>query len=180
MNKFSYAIASALILVTGSLAACSSDEGEGDSSSSSSSSSTSGNTTSSSGGSTTSSSGGSTSSSGGSTTSSSSSSSGASVLNDCTSFVDHTASTADVEIEWVNPVSDPDRCSKIKVGTKVVWKGNFRAHPLNSQGGTTPTPITLFDDQAASSHEVEFTSAGDFGYVCTAHSIMQGVIQVVE
>jgi len=183
MKKLPLALASlSLILATASLGACSSED-SGDDDASSSGSSSGG--ASSGGGGSSSSSGGtgsSTSSSGGSSgtisssSSSSSGSSGTAVLNDCTTFEDHSDSTDDVEIEWVNPIGD-NRCAKIKVGTKVIWKGNMEAHPLAQQGGDSGSPIVATG--AGVDASFTFAAPGDFGYVCTKHAIMQGVVQVV-
>ncbi len=100
------------------------------------------------------------------------------MLNGCETFVDHTADAA-VNIEWTRPLDDANKCSKIKAGTVVTWTGSFSAHPLNSKGGTSPTPIALFSDGAAANHAVTFDAVGDYGFICTKHSDMTGVIQVV-
>lgn len=84
-----------------------------------------------------------------------------------------------MNINWTLPLDDADKCSKIKAGTTVTWTGNFEQHPLNSKGGTAPSPIAAFSDPAANSHDVTFAAAGDFGFVCTRHAVMTGVIQVV-
>lgn len=166
MNKLLFALASAsLMLATSSLAACSSDSADDGDDDTSGGSSSGGATSSSSSGGSSSSSGGSSSSSGGPT-----------ALNGCATFVDHTGDAA-VEITWTNPTNDPDQCSRVKVGTVVTWKGNLESHPLTPQGGTTPSPITL--TSSGTDKAITFDAAGDFGYVCTRHSIMTGVIQVV-
>ena len=181
MKKLPLALASlSLILATASLGACSSDDSGDDDASSSSSSSggaSSGGGGSSSGGTGSSSSGGSSGTiSSSSSSSSSSGSSGTAVLNDCTTFEDHSDSTDDVKIQWIQPVG-ANRCAKIKVGTKVIWDGDMVDHPLKPQGGDSGSPIVLTATNPSA--EFVFPTAGDFGYVCTKHPIMQGVVQVV-
>ena len=163
-----------------SMGGCSSDSSGDDDDSGTSSSS--GKAASSSSGSTSSSSSsGSTSSSSGNATSSSSSSGstsssgGPAPLNGCTTYVDHTADTT-VTITWTNPVSDPDKCSTIKVGTKVVWDGNTSEHPLASHGGMA---LPQAPTNGGPSDEETFTEAGLYGYTCTVHSNMVGAINVV-
>jgi plastocyanin len=165
MNKLVLAMASlSFVLATATLSACSSsddDDGDDDASSSSSSSGAAS----------------SSSSSGGSSSSSSSSSGGTTTLNGCTTYEDHTADTA-VEITWARPLNDANKCSKIKVGTTVTWKGDLVDHPLTTKGGDTPSPITLTN--SGTEAPIKFTAAGDFGFVCQKHPDMLGAIQVVE
>ncbi len=95
------------------------------------------------------------------------------VLNGCTTYVDRTGDTAGREITWDFPVaSTPEACLKIKVGQSVTWKGDFVTHPLASKGGDSPSPITNVAT-------TKFDKAGLFGWVCTRHPSMQGVVQVV-
>ena len=93
-------------------------------------------------------------------------------LNGCSAYVDRTADAAGREITWDFPVSStPEACLKIKVGQSVTWKGDFVLHPLASKGGDSPSPITNVAT-------TKFEKAGLFGWVCTAHPRMQGVVQV--
>lgn len=94
-------------------------------------------------------------------------------LNGCKTYVDLTADAAKREITWGFSVSNtPEACMRIKAGQSVTWNGDFGLHPLGPKGGDTPTPIT-------NTATVKFDKAGTFGFVCTAHSTMQGVILVV-
>lgn len=98
-------------------------------------------------------------------------------LNGCTTFADHTAANDTRTLNWdVTIASSADRCMKIKAGQSVTWSGDFGVHPLAQAGGDTPSPI---GNGTGTSKTIQFPNAGDFGYVCTVHSTMRGVIQVV-
>jgi plastocyanin len=98
-------------------------------------------------------------------------------LNGCTTFADHTAANDARTLDWdVTIASSPDRCMKIKAGQSVTWSGNFSTHPLAQAGGDTPSPI---GNGTGTSKTIQFPNPGDYGYVCTVHSTMRGVIQVV-
>lgn len=147
-----------------------------------------GSTSSSSGSTSSSSSGGTSSSSSGNTSSSSSSGDSGSTLNGCTSFKDETnaVNAQGVAITWDLTIAQSDmRCITVKVGTDVTFEGNFTAHPIAPQGGDTPTPFTDAVANVANPGTAEerttmkFDKAGSFGFVCTFHSNMKGVIQVI-
>lgn len=94
-------------------------------------------------------------------------------LNGCKNYVDRTADSASREITWGFPVSTtPEACMKIKVGQSVTWKGDLGIHPIGPKGGDANSPIK---SQASNA----FPAAGTFGYVCTNHSTMTGVVLVV-
>jgi plastocyanin len=105
-------------------------------------------------------------------------------VNGCTSYVDRTAADADRDIVWDFSINtEEERCMKVKVGQKDTFvktdmtPGNFNFHPLGAQGGDTPSPFP--GALNASTGEVTFANAGTFGFVCTAHSSMNGAIYVV-
>jgi plastocyanin len=132
---------------------------------------------------------------GGSTSSTSSSSSGGAAgdsgtdattaLNGCAAFVDRSAEDAARNLQWDLGVGQrPERCMKIKVGQslKLSQDGAFTpadlgAHPVGAAGGDTPSPFT--DPGVDAAGNVLFEKAGSFGFHCTIHSNMNGVIQVV-
>jgi hypothetical protein len=100
-------------------------------------------------------------------------------LNGCTGFLDRTAPSAARDITWSLAVgTDPTRCMRIKAGQSVTWTGSFVSHPLAAQGGATPNPITSSGDDGGGSVTIAFPTAGDYGYVCTIHASMTGVIKV--
>jgi plastocyanin len=102
---------------------------------------------------------------------------GATNVGGCTSFVDHTAD-AEVTLTWgFSITSQADHCSKIKVGSKVKWVGNFTTHPLLANGGDSGNPITS-SGAAAGAAEITFPAAGKFGYICGVHTSMTGAIEV--
>jgi len=93
-------------------------------------------------------------------------------LNGCKTYTDRTADAAKREITWGFSVSStPEACMKIKAGQSVTWTGDLGLHPLGPKGGDATTPIT-------NTNTVQFDKAGTFGFVCTAHDKMQGVILV--
>ncbi len=94
-------------------------------------------------------------------------------LNGCKNYVDRTADTASREITWGFPVSTtPEACMKIKAGQTVTWKGDLSIHPIGPKGGDANNPI-----KSAATNT--FPAAGTFGYVCTNHATMLGVVLVV-
>jgi plastocyanin len=87
-----------------------------------------------------------------------------------------------------SPAQYTSRCVKVKVGTKIVFAGSFANHPLEANGGDTPTPIKLTNSNneppvgPSGSPELVLTmsSAGSFGFQCMFHpGLMFGAIQVV-
>lgn len=71
-----------------------------------------------------------------------------------------------------------NRCVKVKVGDVVSFAGSFTDHPLAPSGGTTPSPITSTSTGTTTSFTM--TTAGTFGFHCTAHpTTMFGAIRVV-
>lgn len=179
MGAMNLRVASVVALSLGALAlACSDDSSTPSStgtSSTSSSSTSSGGTTSSSSGSTGTTS--STSSSSSSSTSSGSTGDAGATLNGCSTFKDETANSQ-VAVTWgFGITSDPLRCVKVKVGSTVTFNGDFSFHPIGPKGGDTPTAIVA--TTAGSTAAFTFPTAGSFGYTCTVHSSMTGVIQVV-
>jgi plastocyanin len=79
------------------------------------------------------------------------------------------------------PAQYGNRCPKVKAGTVVTWKGSFVDHPLEPNGGDTPTPIVLQNsDPDGGSLAVTMTAKGTYGYECAFHpALMFGAIQVV-
>lgn len=86
------------------------------------------------------------------------------------------------------PAQYVNRCVKVKVGTKIDFAGSFASHPLQPQGGDTPTPIVLTN--GANSPPVgtsgmpeliiTMSTAGTYGFECQLHpDSMFGAIQVV-
>jgi plastocyanin len=100
-------------------------------------------------------------------------------INGCTTYVDHTAGT-EVDLTWDFTInSQPDHCSKIKLGTTVKWTGDFTTHPLEALNGDPANPI---NSAAASggAATITFPVSGAYGYDCAAHkTAMQGAIIVV-
>lgn len=80
------------------------------------------------------------------------------------------------------PVQYTNNCVKVKVGTVVTFTGSFMFHPLQPNGGDTPTPIPALtaNDPDGGALAVTMSNAGTFGYQCQVHpGIMYGAIQVV-
>jgi plastocyanin len=85
------------------------------------------------------------------------------------------------------PAQYTNRCIKVKVGTVVTFTGNFSAHPLEQNGGDTPTPIPTIqstnpgtDGGDMGSLPLTFGTAGTYGFECNFHpSIMFGAVEVV-
>jgi len=96
---------------------------------------------------------------------------------------DFTAMT-DVEITFPTdgaPAQYTNRCAKVKVGTTVTFSGSFSSHPLEPNGGDTPTPIPADTmDVDGGGLAITMTTEGTYGFECAFHpSIMFGAIQVV-
>jgi plastocyanin len=79
------------------------------------------------------------------------------------------------------PAQYGNRCPRVKAGTVVTFKGSFFNHPLQPNGGDTPTPIVLQNsDPDGGSLAVTMPAKGTYGYECMFHpSLMFGAIQVV-
>jgi len=100
----------------------------------------------------------------------------------------------EVEITF-NTGAAPDpyvnRCLTVRVGTTVVFSGNFFQHPLEPAGGDTPTPIPKLQPKTAADNppagdagrpetRLTLTTPGTFGYQCTYHPVqMYGAIRVL-
>ena len=78
------------------------------------------------------------------------------------------------------PMQYTNNCIKVKAGTtKVTFTGSFQSHPLEPNGGDTPTQIPTLQ-QTGTTLDITFTTAGTFGYECNFHpGVMFGAIQVV-
>lgn len=97
-------------------------------------------------------------------------------LNGCAEaeFVDQSAPADQRMIKWDFNVSP--RCIIIAKGQSVMWMGSFATHPLTSKGGTTPSPIVTIS--TGNSVSYAFSAAGDYGFICTNHQPMTGVVRV--
>ena len=77
------------------------------------------------------------------------------------------------------PAQYTNNCIKVKAGTKATFTGNFGFHPLEPNGGDSPTPIPAAKN-TGTTLEITVTTAGRFGYECSVHpGSMFGAIQVV-
>lgn len=78
------------------------------------------------------------------------------------------------------PAQYTNNCIKVKAGTtKVTFTGSFQSHPLEPNGGDTPTQIPTLQ-RTGTTLDITFTTAGTFGYECNIHpGVMYGAIQVV-
>jgi plastocyanin len=80
------------------------------------------------------------------------------------------------------PAQYTNNCIKVKVGAVVNFTGSFLNHPLEPNGGNSPTPIPASTavDPPGGTLAVTMTTAGTFGYQCNFHpGTMFGAIQVV-
>jgi len=79
------------------------------------------------------------------------------------------------------PAQYTNHCVKVKVGSQVTFAGSFVNHPLEAQGGDTPSPIpTQSADVDGGAVVVTFTTKGTFGFQCNFHpTTMFGAVQVV-
>lgn len=92
-------------------------------------------------------------------------------LNGCVQYVDRTSGGDVQTMPWDYDIAfSPERCMKVRVGQTVTFVGDFEDHPLAPHGGDTPSPI---------SEQTLFEQAGVFGFFCTSHPSMIGVIWVV-
>lgn len=99
------------------------------------------------------------------------------LLNGCSSYVDATADDADRTLAWGYDIeNDPRRCLKVRVGQVVTFDGNVSRHPIDALGGARPNP---FAGSLSSATSFTFDQTGGFGFVCTYHEEMLGVIWVV-
>lgn len=95
------------------------------------------------------------------------------LLNGCSQYVDRTADAASRTLVWSFSIADaPERCIIVKAGQTVTFQGDHTIHPLGAKGGDPNSPITNVAD-------VKFANAGTFGYVCTNHPSMTGVVYVL-
>jgi plastocyanin len=98
-------------------------------------------------------------------------------LNNCTAFIDATAAGASRKIVWdLTVASSPTRCMTVGKGQTIAFEGDFVMHPLVASGGDTPNPFASVPDTG----KVTFTATGTFGFICSVHSNMTGVIRVTE
>jgi plastocyanin len=81
----------------------------------------------------------------------------------------------------VAPQQYTNHCVKVKVGSTVTFAGAFSLHPLEPQGGDTPTPIPSQNTETdGGAIGVTFTAKGTFGFQCNFHpDTMFGAVQVV-
>ncbi len=104
---------------------------------------------------------------------------GKTVVNNCNDFQDGALSATNREIDWTLAVAaSPKRCTEIKVGQTITWKGDFGVHPLAASGGDTPSPI-VNGAAGAANVTVTFTAPGVFGFKCDNHPTMLGAIKVI-
>jgi plastocyanin len=75
------------------------------------------------------------------------------------------------------------RCVRVSKGTKLTWKGDFGFHPL--KGGEQGIPAKIDPESPISKATpmggvvtVVIDAAGDYGYLCTNHTTMKGVVYV--
>lgn len=103
-----------------------------------------------------------------------------SVVNECEQ-ADYVDATMDEALRKLDPwdASAGKKCFKIKTTQSFTWKptGGFSIHPLEPEGGDTPTPITLVS--SGTTKTIAFPNSGVFGYRCANHpSLMFGAIWV--
>jgi hypothetical protein len=97
-------------------------------------------------------------------------------------WVDRTCAT-----EWTfnwnlgTTPTDPNRCMKLKAGSSVTWIANpsFNTHPLEPDGGDTPSPFDALDAGGSKTLRITFPEAGVYGFQCHNHSGMTGAVQVL-
>lgn len=79
------------------------------------------------------------------------------------------------------PAQYTNRCAKVKVGATVTFTGSFPDHPLQPNGGDTPTPIPMLQNTDPGGGVLTLMPAakGTFGYECNFHASMFGALQVV-
>jgi hypothetical protein len=102
------------------------------------------------------------------------------LVQDCSSFLDRTAEDASRIIPWGFGISGaPERCLRVRVGQSVTFEGSFSTHPMGAAGGDVPSPIVGDYPVGAVEYNVDFVSAGTFGYYCLTHATMRGAIEAV-
>lgn len=80
------------------------------------------------------------------------------------------------------PAQYTNNCIKVKTGAVITFTGSFTFHPLQPNGGDTPSPFPALVGTDVDGGSVSFTMSapGTFGYQCQVHpGIMFGAIQVV-
>jgi len=77
-------------------------------------------------------------------------------------------------ITWTFNVSP--RCIVIAKDQSVMWMGNLASHPLSPKGGDMPSPIVA--KSTGNSVSYTFPSVGNYGFICTNHQPMTGVVRV--
>jgi plastocyanin len=84
------------------------------------------------------------------------------------------------------PAQYVNNCVKVKIGTDIDFAGDFTMHPLEPNGGDTPTPIPTQTTNPPNGTSgmpelvIKMTTAGTYGFQCRSHpSSMFGAIQVV-
>lgn len=98
---------------------------------------------------------------------------------------DLTNSTGGVTVSFPvgeGPAQYTNNCIKVKAGAVVTFTGSFTFHPLQPNGGDTPSPFPALTGTDVDGGAVSFTMSapGTFGYQCQVHpGIMYGAIQVV-
>jgi plastocyanin len=98
---------------------------------------------------------------------------------------DLTNTTGGVTIAFptmAGPAQYTNNCIKVKAGTVVTFTGSFTFHPLEPNGGDTPSPFPALSSADVDGGSLSFTmsTAGTFGYQCQFHpGTMFGAIQVV-
>jgi hypothetical protein len=96
------------------------------------------------------------------------------VVNGCAAYDDRTAPAAGRSVTWDYGISEaPERCVRISLGQSVTWLADFELHPLEI------SPFVLGSyDAAGDTYTATFTQPGAWGFVCTAHSEMNGAVWV--
>jgi hypothetical protein len=90
-------------------------------------------------------------------------------------------SMSTVDLTWVNPLGQLDKCIRVRTNTLVRWNGDFNFHPL--EGGISPTSdagsIITQASPSGGTTNITFASTGTFPFFCGIHTLtMQGVVYV--